>query len=292
MESSTRPAWYARSPSALRPVASAVRTAGVELAVATGALSRSVGVEHRARVRADRLEGVEVVELALAVDGEDGPQRALAAGRHLVAADERLAHVHEDAGAALGERGALQGAPVGVVVHREEVRLAEDLPLDGDGLGPGAVGVVDVEVRGVAQLALEEDVVAHVDGVQVEVRGRGAPGEHHAQAVEVVHHRAQRVRHALAGALGDQRRVPGLLDDEQHALVGVREAGRHRGHAVGVGGGVDGLGAVLLHDDLGAVDALVLHHRAEHLDLHGFAGEGVKREEGEEQGGTHEGLPD
>ncbi len=101
--------------------------------------------------------------------------------------------------------------------------------------------------------------------MRVEVARGLAPGQHHTQAVEVFHHRADGVGHAGAGALHYQVGIAGLLDDQQVAGIIGRFAGE--GHlALGVGAAHHVLCAVTLQQDFGVGDFLVLDHRTEHLD--------------------------
>ena len=161
------------------------------------------------------LQGVEVLELAIFGHCEHGPQVAGAGGRHVVGADQGLADVDEDLGAAIGQVAGVRVGAVGEVVHGVDITLADVLAVDGDGLRTKAIGVVDIQLGIGAAHLHEVDVVVRVDDVRVQVGRLGAPVQHHAHAVQVIHHRADGVGRAVARAFDHQVGVARLFDDHQ-----------------------------------------------------------------------------
>ena len=210
-------------------------------------------------------EGVDVLEVATAGHAEHGPQVAGAVLRHIVGAYQGLPHVHEHLGLTVGQLAGGGRAAVGIVVHGIDVAFAVMLFLQGDGFRAIAVGVIHVQFGVGALFIVEEDVIAGEDHMGVEVARSLAPGQHHTQAVEIFHHRADGIGHAFARALHHQVGIARLLDDQQVAGIVSRFTGqRHLALRVGTAHHV--LRAITLQQHLGIGDFLVLDHRAQHFN--------------------------
>ncbi|WP_250501901.1 hypothetical protein [Caballeronia sp. AZ7_KS35] len=120
--------------------------------------------------------------------------------------------------------------------------------IERDGFRTVAIRVVDIQIGVVPGLALKVDVILRIGHVQIEIARALSPCKHDAHAIQILHHRTQRIGQSSAWAPGGQIGITSLLDDQKHLAV-IRHIGWNLRSALCITLDTNRLGAVPLKND-------------------------------------------